>query len=191
MQRCSIEGCDNKKNSKDWCAKHYRRWQQHGDPLIILSNYGKSLRERFESKVELIPFSTCHWWTGATPGNIYGGIKDKGTMHAAHRVSYELYRETIPHGLYVLHKCDNPKCVNPDHLFLGTAQDNMDDMIKKGRQRYKPRSKVTAEEVLKIRKLHNGPQSTDKLALRFGLTPKSITNIINRRTWSHIASVIQ
>lgn len=96
---------------------------------------GISLLDRFEAKYIPEPNSGCWIWTGApqrTRGR-YGSFNYFGKPTPAHRVSWLLYRGEIPLGLYVLHRCDNGFCVNPDHLFLGTQQDNMDDMTKKGR----------------------------------------------------------
>ena len=75
----------------------------------------------------------CWEWLGSTIGNGYGQYQTLGECYA-HRVSFRLNVGEIPKGIHVLHKCDNPICVNPDHLLLGTQQDNVDDMYKKGRQ---------------------------------------------------------
>lgn len=95
-------------------------------------------RVRFESKVERIPFHTCWEWTGSLmtrsdEGHRYGSFYYGGRSELAHRVSWLISRGPIPEGLWVLHRCDNPGCVNPDHLFLGTQTDNMQDCARKGR----------------------------------------------------------
>ena len=90
----------------------------------------------FESKVQKID-SGCWLWTRCVIGFGYGQlrlpVKDGGRRILAHRYAYELYISSIPNGLQVLHKCDVPRCVNPEHLFLGTTRDNMNDMITKNR----------------------------------------------------------
>lgn len=83
--------------------------------------------------------SDCWIWQGNTQSSGYGCIKAFGVMVSCHRLSYELYNGKIPDGMEVMHSCDNPLCINPDHLSLGTHKDNMRDMIKKGRaKRGKP-----------------------------------------------------
>lgn len=91
------------------------------------------LKQRFESKVRVAP--GCWLWAGASGGGGYGHIRVGGKVRGAHRVSYELYLGAIPKGMHVMHRCDNPLCVNPEHLQLGTHQDNMADMYTKGRRK--------------------------------------------------------
>jgi hypothetical protein len=94
-----------------------------------------TLRERFDANWEPVPECGCWIWTGSHASNGYGRVLlCKGGV-SAHRVSYELNVGPIPPGLRVLHKCDTRSCVNPDHLFLGTTQDNATDMARKDRGR--------------------------------------------------------
>lgn len=149
-----------------------------------------SLQERFENKVELIPFSTCHWWVAYTTSKGYGTFRGKYEKEFAHRVSYKLYKGKICEGLYVLHKCDNPTCVNPDHLFLGTQADNMRDMCDKGRQNklrgeVANSSKLTEADIRKIRAFKKDI-SYVKMAKIFNISKSHLCRIINRQIWSHI-----
>jgi HNH endonuclease len=88
-------------------------------------------RERFWTKV--IKSENCWEWQGVKNGDGYGQFKRDGQMVPAHRIAFELIHGEIPNGLYVLHQCDNPPCVKPSHLYLGTQFDNMRDMFQKGR----------------------------------------------------------
>lgn len=92
----------------------------------------KILLERFEEKIFYSP-DGCWYWTGAINSSGYGHMTLRPTTIYAHRISYSLYKGVIKDELYVLHKCDNKLCVNPDHLFLGTHDDNMKYMVTKGR----------------------------------------------------------
>lgn len=99
-----------------------------------------STAERFWSKVERIPFHTCWEWTGSLAGTGYGSISWHGRQMRAHRLAWQLTYGPIPkgtgaHGTCVLHRCDNPPCVRPEHLFLGTNHENVLDCIAKGRSR--------------------------------------------------------
>jgi hypothetical protein len=87
--------------------------------------------ERFWKYVE--KGDGCWTWNGSIGSAGYGQIYYNGKVSKAHRVSYEINKGPIPDGLWVLHECDNPACVNPDHLHVGTAQDNSDEKIKRGR----------------------------------------------------------
>jgi hypothetical protein len=91
----------------------------------------RSAADRFWSKVE--KSDECWKWTAGKHNAGYGVFWEKGRFYKAHRWSWERERGPIPDGLNLLHKCDNPACVRPDHLFLGTQKDNVNDMVSKGR----------------------------------------------------------
>lgn len=98
-------------------------------------NFMEETKERFLKHVDKKGDDDCWEWTGARFEKGYGAFKFMGKIARASRVAYTLYIGEIPNELHVLHQCDNPPCVNPNHLWLGTHIDNMRDMIKKGRQR--------------------------------------------------------
>ncbi len=92
----------------------------------------RTIQERFESKYVKAP-SGCWLWQACKDSDGYGYLQVAGKSLGAHRVSWKLINGSVPEGLYVLHSCDTPSCVNPDHLFVGTNTDNMRDKVKKGR----------------------------------------------------------
>lgn len=127
--------------------------------------------------------ATCWIWKGATNRRGYGKICFKGNKTAgAHRVSYELFTGEIPEDKYVCHSCDNPRCVNPDHLWVGSAQDNKMDQINKGRGS----RKLTESDVIEIRNLSDKGLGSQRLAYLYRVTCGLISNIIKRRIWKHI-----
>lgn len=142
---------------------------------------------------------SCWLWRGYKPSDGYGRVSwgpRRGSAWLTHRVAWELTNGPIPHGLAVLHNCpsgDNPACVNPAHLWLGTQAENLIDMRKKGRAPKRRSSteygsKLVAEDVRLIRRLaQERRQSFSSLALRFGVHPFTIANVVHRRTWRHIA----
>lgn len=146
--------------------------------------------ERFMSYVQKT--DGCWIWTGGKARAGYGTFHVTGNKYVpAHRFSYMLSKGPIPEGLYICHKCDNPPCVNPDHLFAGTQVENMQDAIRKGRFKIQGEdswhSKLTTLEVLGIREAYaNGGVIKAELARRYCVTPQLIGKIISRKLWTHI-----
>ena len=144
------------------------------------------IADRFWQKVEKT--KTCWNWTASLDRKGYGkiGVGRESTL-AAHRVSYELANGPIPEGKYVCHTCDNPACVKPDHLFLGTHLDNMKDMIKKDRHcrgQMARHAKLTNNDVLAIRSIQG--VSNTEIAKQFNITDSNVSYIRKRKTWKHI-----
>lgn len=148
--------------------------------------------DRFFAKVDKTPGhgprGECWLWTGAVLPDGYGHFKDEGTARPAHVVSYEIENGHLPEGMNGLHECDFRACVNPAHIFAGTHQDNMDDMVAKGRSDA-PKgedhhdAKLTEEQVRAIRA---DPRSQRAIAADYGLSQSAIAHIKTRRNWRHI-----
>lgn len=129
----------------------------------------------------------CWIWKGAQAGGGYGTFFFEGKQVPAHRRSWEIQNGPVPKGLWVLHKCDVRACVNPDHLFLGTRQDNMDDMKAKGRQSRKPsrgRQILFEEDIIKIRHLYSRGMLQREIGNLFGVGQAQISKILLHKTES-------
>jgi len=131
----------------------------------------------------------CWEWTGSRSPAGYGQTRIFWKLYAAHRVSWEKSNGPIPDGLRVLHKCDNPPCIRPDHLFLGTQSDNMLDAYRKGRhcQGVEHRlAKLNPHSVRLMRRLSARGLSFSKLARVFGVSTMTAHQAVRRRTWKHV-----
>lgn len=143
--------------------------------------------QRFWLKVNKGP--GCWEWTGACNTAGYGLLRVDQRSRGAHRYSYELHVGPIPAGLIVCHRCDNRRCVNPAHLFVGTYQDNMDDMKAKGRGVItRPRAKLTDDQVREIRRAFaRGDASQRQLARVYGVNQMAVSRLVRRETYGHVA----
>lgn len=127
---CKAPGCTGKPHGAGLCMKHYLRQRRHGN---LTGKFPQgSAEERFWRYVEKT--GDCWNWTGGRGGDGYGHFyAENDSRVMAHRFSYRIHNGEIPDGLIICHRCDNPSCVRPDHLFLGTHLDNVRDMFSKGR----------------------------------------------------------
>jgi hypothetical protein len=120
----------------------------------------------------------CWIWLGSYNENGYGVFHYDKKLKLAHRFSYEFYKGEIPKGLFVCHSCDNTACVNPDHLWLGTQEDNMNDMIAKGRGFLKTFRSYTDEEVMLVFKMFEEGASKGHISRTIGMSTRHITSIL-------------
>lgn len=148
-----------------------------------------NLHERFMAKVEKT--ESCWVWTARKTCQGYGRISVGNVNKLAHRVAFELFAGDVPNGLHVLHSCDNPSCVNPSHLWLGTNNDNVADKMKKGRApshvgEKNGNSRLTPEDVLAIRIEFNSGISRDELSRNYGIAAQYVNQIAAKKVWRHL-----
>lgn len=179
MTVCLIESCSKPTHSRGWCRKHYTRWRRTGNPHFAKHLFNPSEKElliHFWSRVQKT--RSCWLWLGPQNNRGYGIFRAHGY---AHRFSFGHFVGPIPRGHDVCHHCDVPACVNPGHLFVGTASDNGKDMARKGRSGIAKLNFATAHEIRV--KYAEGKTTQRALARSFGVSQRSINRVLLGRTW--------
>jgi len=151
----------------------------------------QTFEDRFWSKVQ--KGEGCWEWTGSRHKFGYGWLHLNGATCTAHRISWTIHNGEIPAGLCVRHTCDNPGCVNPGHLLLGTKKDNTQDMMARGRHR-PPRlkgedhheGKLSNAKVILLRRLLRNGMTTYQTARMLGVSQPTVSDVKAGRTWRHI-----
>ena len=189
------------KNKKNECVKCKKacdqRLRQKKGYKIGNNSFSRaySLEEAITQRTDKKNPNECWPWLGQKrkpKGNAisgYGRLEFRKKQYTAHKLVWELHNKTkVPEGYCVCHVCDNPECVNPNHLFLGSIQDNNDDKLKKKRQQKGEgvhTSKLTEEDVKYIKSLPEGFNQSE-VARQFGVYPSAIWNIVNGQRWKHV-----
>ena len=191
---CRIEGCDRPLAPPPRglvCGSCLKKKKRYGS-FTHKHKPHPTLQERLWSRVENT--GSCWLWNGTKSRGGYGRMNVDRKTISVHRVSWNLHNGIIPDGMFVLHKCDVRNCVNPEHLFLGNNQDNMTDMVNKGRhvaQHMKgelhPLVKLREHEVKEIKKLLSIGGSCKIIAAKYNISPQAISGIKNNRTWRHVS----
>lgn len=195
---CGFKGCERPVHSRGACRTHYVRLLEGrsiATPIREVFRGGDDI-VRIKSKVTINAVSECWEWNASrTPGG-YGQMRFRGTRWLSHRVSWTLFKGEIPEGpgtyktLGVLHKCDNPCCINPDHLFLGDQKSNIDDSVNK--ERWGKRGCIgekhgrAALNEVKVREIRASGLTYSELAEKYLVSKSTIQHVIQRRSWAHI-----
>lgn len=150
-------------------------------------NMSGTINDRFFSRFKIDEKSGCWNWTAHRDKDGYGFLPGDNSNIRAHRYSYAYHYGEDISGILVCHKCDNPGCVNPDHLFIGNAKDNVTDMISKGRDMMigsrNNKAKLNEYDVAEIRK---STLSTNDLSKKYKVSKSSIKRILTRKNWDHV-----
>jgi hypothetical protein len=190
MTKCSIDHCGRNAVARGYCNNHYYALRKHGDPTKVVQKqyHGLTLEERFWRYVK--KEDGCWRWLSYVDPLGYGRLNYKGKPMLASRISYLIHFGEVPDGMAVCHKCDNPSCTNPDHLFLGTQADNVADMQNKGRARKRGKpgtehhhAKMTDQSVREIRA--NGASDSEN-SVKYGVSRATIHAIRVGKTWRHV-----
>lgn len=196
--KCCVENCPNPIRARGLCVVHYHRMisgRSLEGPIRKVVRSGSD-EDRLKSKTALNPITQCWEWTASLTAAGYGQMRFRGTRELSHRVSWVLFRGEIPKDSnvyatkHVLHTCDNPKCVNPDHLYLGDQQRNALDSVERGRWGQRGcKGEAHGKAVLteeQVRTIRQSKLKAAELAALYGVSISSIRHIIHRRSWKHV-----
>lgn len=189
--KCSIKNCEGISRRKSYCDKHYERWRVHGNPNLIKDRKPTLdiYRKRFKSKMFFYKTNDCITWKGSIRKSGYGAFNYFGKTIGAHRAAYLLFVGEIGNGLMVCHRCDNRSCVNINHLFLGSHQDNMNDMKEKKRHSYgvkNIKNKLNESQIREIKRKLKMNEGAFKISKEFNVSCALICDIKKNKLWKHI-----
>ena len=188
---CSVFNCEEPVYAKGLCNKHYGTLKRTGDVITTGSLVRKmSVRDRMLLYANINEKTKCWEWTKNMNKRGYGVISIDDYPELAHRIAYQEFIGPIPENMCVCHKCDNRKCINPAHLFLGTTQDNTQDKMNKGRHvkgEDQHKSILTESDVVRIKKLlKKGVLTNTEIGEKFGVSSWAISRIKCGKNWKHV-----
>jgi hypothetical protein len=162
----------------------------HVNDIPVLPNY-QSVLKKFEDKFTRRGQRSCWPWHATRTAKGYGRVNIQRTYFLAHRVAYVLYKGPIPdgvgfHGTCLLHRCDNPECVNPNHMFFGTVEENNNDMARKNRSAYGVRANTAKLDDEKVRAIRTSSATVASIARMYGVGWSCVHKIRERETWRRV-----
>lgn len=186
MRTCTI--CSEKHYCHGYCRKHYNRWKKWGDPHHFgRCPKGASIEEYLEAFKDVDPVTGCWNWTGYITKWGYGHTRAAGIAEQVHRLSYKLAHSCdIDENIAVCHKCDNRRCFNPDHLFLGTRADNQRDMKEKRRSPLGARNARATLSAEQVEKIISDPRTQRLIAEEYGISQSHVSALKKGKRWGHL-----
>lgn len=192
---CSISGCGGPVRARGWCSKHYQRWRNHGDPLTMLkpqSPNGTLLAWLSDTVASADRSQGCIRWPFGFSNKGLGVVLFEGQRRYAPQIALQFDgKPRTDEAPWALHHCDNPACINPDHLYWGTHAENTADMVNRGRQARGERSalsKITAQDALAI---YTDSRSVAAIASAFGLGLSQVRRIRRGESWAHVTGFLK
>ena len=185
---CSIDDCDKTAVSKGYCTKHYQRYRKHGCPNGHAFNRNGACLEFLES-IKNTADENCILWPFSTTSRGYGSIRHK-VSRGAHAVSLYLRTGKKPEGMYCLHSCHNPSCVNPNHLRWGTPKENNQDMIRAGRSLTGEKNTNSILNEQSVLEIFFDNRSQGEIARSYGVTQSCVSLIKRRKSWRHVTAAL-
>jgi len=177
MQTCSVKNCNSKTHAKGLCKYHYKTKWRTGSVEVSRPCYHEPVEQKFWHYVKTGAEKECWEWLGYKDKDGYGKMRTGNTNQAAHRISWQIHNGEIPTGQMVLHKCNNPSCINPSHLYLGDHLQNMQDRLNSGhypKNEDHPNVKFPDDIVEQIRKSN---KTYKELSQQFNISASQISNI--------------
>ena len=192
VKQCDAPGCTEPFYGRGYCKAHYHRLRRFGTIEEPFSTTYKnaSLEEKLRLGAPPGRPEECWEWQRSLTSRGYPRTSHRGVRTImVHRLAYEVHKGPVPPGISVCHKCDNPKCVNPNHLFLGTVTDNQRDKFWKGRHPHcgtHGRARMTDDEARMVRATAKCPDDYRRFARQFGVGYGTIYNLVRGNSWKRL-----